>query len=251
MPKLSTKDNELLVDFNFVIDLDIAMYKYIQNKYADSIYVDDKLMHSKNDYAIINLMIHRVSKNPLQVLMPTINPDNIYNEIVKNDEAELLKFARPYDSFYLLVTYLVHAASVGITVLCNNELESNFIKSIDSRVNTIICNDWSALDISKYTVLYIKYFSDLIKFKKEIAGKYIYISSARYNYDKDNRLDKSLIILYGDINIIKFMDLYTKVIYVRETNKGDDKDDLLEHSSTEESEGDPEGDAWYNFRFSE
>ena len=218
MPKLSTKDNELLVDFNFVIDLDIAMYKYIQNKYADSIYVDDRLIHSKNDYAIINLMIHRVSENPLQVLMPTINPDNIYNEIIKNDEAELLRFARPYDSFYLLVTYLVHAASVGITVLCNNELESDFIKSIDNRVSTIICNDWS---------------------------------SARYNYDKDNKLNKSLIILYGDINIIKFMDLYTKVIYVRETNKGDDKNDLLEHSSSEESEGDPEGDAWYNFRFPE
>lgn len=243
---MTNNDNELLVEFEFIIDLDMAMYKYIQKNYASSEYVDQQLIYSKNEYAIINLMMHRINMNPLRVLMPNVDPDKLYNEIIDNSENEVLKYAKPYDSFYLIITYIIQASSVGVTILCNNQIEADFIKSKDSRVNTLICEDKSKLDLKKYTALYVKYFHNLIKYGN-IEGKYIYISSARYNYDKNNKLDESLILLYGDLNIIKFMDLYTQIKYHRK--KGESKNDLLEYSTADEGEEDSKGDSWYNLRF--
>ena len=81
-----------------------------------------------------------------------------------------------------------------------------------------------------------------------VEGKYIYASSARYNYNKElNMIDPIIAVAYGDINIIKLMDLYTQVKYV--IRKEESKDDLLKYSSRAQSEEDSKGDTWYNLRF--
>ena len=38
-------DNELLVEFETLIDLDIALYRYIKDKYPNSEYVDQKFIN--------------------------------------------------------------------------------------------------------------------------------------------------------------------------------------------------------------
>ena len=241
------KDNEILVEFDFVIDLDLAIYKFIKDKYKDSEYVDNKIINIDDINYVIGLLITRENINPLEIIMPSVDTSKLYDEIINNNEEELLKYALPNDAFYLMVTYLLNSTAFNVNIWCRNELESNFIKKFNSKLNTVIIPTRQEIDLSKYVAIYIKYFMDTIKYRK-LEGKNIYITSARYNYEKDKITLLAIpSIAFGDVNIVKVMDTYVNIKYT--PHKGEDIDvgeDIFEYSSGEESTGDPETDAWYN-----
>jgi len=122
------KDNELLVEFESLVDLDLAMYKFIREKYSDSEYVDKDFIYEKDEREVIYKLIHRTHINPLEIILPDIDSTGIYYDILSNHYEELLSFATAYDTFGLMITFLNNASSVGITVLCKSELESQYIK---------------------------------------------------------------------------------------------------------------------------
>lgn len=239
--------NELLVEFEFVVDFDLALFRLFKRKYADSPYVDNEIISLNDEYEVINRMLNRVNENPLTLLMPNLDTTKLYHELTVEHEKKLLKYATPYDSLLLMNSYLTHSSSVGVDVLCNNQLEADYIKKYSKKINTIINPDKSTVDIDKYSIIHMKYISS-IKDYVGVEGKYIYASSARYNYDQElNMINPIIAVAYGDINIIKLMDLYTQVKYI--IRKEENKDDLLEHSSGIQGEGDSKGDTWYNLRF--
>lgn len=240
--KKSDKDNELLVEFEFLVDLDLALFRLIQDKYSNSEYVDKKIISMRNEYRIIHMLLFRKHINPLEIIMPGVETTNLYNQFNNEKEEELLKYATPHDTLYLMVTYLNNASSVGITVWCKNQFEADYIKNQNERLNTIIVPNRSMIDLSKYTAVYMKFFECAIEYK-HLAGKYIYIATAKYNFDEDrDTINGVMSVLFGDVNIIKLIDLYTQVKY-RFSIKGEDNDDLLEHSNRTESETDTEGNS--------
>lgn len=239
--------NELLVEFEFVVDLDLALFRLFKKKYANSPYVNNEIISLNDEYKVIDKMINRVNENPLTLLTPDIDSDKLYYELTVDHEKKLLKYATPYDSLFLMNSYLANSSSVSIDVLCNNQLEAEYIRKYSKKINTIINPDKSTVDISKYSIIHIKYISNIKKYVG-VEGKYIYASSARYNYNQElNMIDPIIAVAYGDINIIKLMDLYTQVKYVIRKEEG--KDDLLKYSSRAQSEEDSKGDTWYNLRF--
>ena len=46
-------DNELLVEFEFLVDLDLAMFKFVKDKYKDSPFVNQRLMNEMDEKQII------------------------------------------------------------------------------------------------------------------------------------------------------------------------------------------------------
>jgi hypothetical protein len=205
-------DNELLVEFESLIDLDLAMYKFIRDKYSDSEYVNQELINEKDERVIIYTLLNRKHINPLEILLPGLESTKLYFDILNNHYEELLSYATAYDTFGLMITFLNNASSVGITVWCKSKLEEDFIKKLNPTLNTIVIPNRRDIVLSKYTVMYVKYAANLIQYTS-IKGKHIYIAAAKYNMEEDKGVVSALCYLYSDVNIFHLIDLYTKIKY--------------------------------------
>lgn len=220
-------DNELLVEFESLIDLDLAMYKFIKNKYSDSEYVDKKFINEKDERAIVYALLNRKYINPLEIIMPGVGTTNLYFDIMNNHYEELLSYATAYDTFGLMITFLNNASSVGITVWCKSKLEEDFIKKLNPVLNTIVVPNRSDIVLSKYTVMYVKYIAYLAEYS-DIVGKHIYIAAAKYNMEEDRDMVSSLCCLYSDVNVFHLIDLYVTIKYRYLKKKGNkDNEDLF------------------------
>lgn len=206
--------NTILVEFDFIIDLDLAMIKFIRDNYNNPEYVNQDTINITDDNVLIYKLLYRNTINPLELLFNNdIDPTNLYYEILDNDK--LLDYATPADTFGLLITFLREATFIDITILCKNEEQRNFINKLNSNLKTIIANNKKSIDLDKYTVVYLKYYVNAIEYDN-INGKHIYIANARYNMDETNPKEPIYAIsnLIADTNIIHTMDLYTKIKYV-------------------------------------
>lgn len=205
-------DNELLVEFESLIDLDLAMYRYIKDKYPNSEYIDQKFINEKDEKVIVQKLLNRKHINPLEIIMPGLETTNLYFDIMNNHYEELLEYATAYDTFGLMITFLNNASSVSITVWCKSEIEERFIKKLNPILNTIIIPNRRDIVLSKYSVLYVKYIAYLAEYSS-IEGKHIYIAAAKYNMEEDKDMVSTLCYLYADLNIFHLIDLYTNIKY--------------------------------------
>lgn len=221
------RDNELLVEFESIIDLDLAMYKFIKDKYSNSEYVDQKIINEKDERVIIYSLLNRKHINPLEIIMPGLETTNLYFDIMNNHYEELLEYATAYDTFGLMITFLNNASSIGITVWCKSKIEEEFIKKLNPILNTIVIPNRRDIVLSRYTVMYVKYIAYLAEYNS-IQGKHIYIAAAKYNMEEDKDMVSSLCCLYSDVNIFHLIDLYTMVKYRYLNKKGNqDNEDLF------------------------
>ena len=157
------KYNRILVEFEFLIDLDVAIFKFIRAEYNNLKFVDQNIIKINNEDEIIKLMINRQHINPLEIILPNVDSTNLYDDIINNHMNELLKYAKASDIFPLMVTFLKEATSVDITVLCNSKLQEDFIKSLNNKLNTVIYDDYNNVPVDKYTILYMSICKNYIR----------------------------------------------------------------------------------------
>lgn len=207
------KKIKLLFDFSFVVDMDMAVYKYIHKYNSSDIFMKEN-MNLKTDEEIIKLLINRTSLNPLElVIKPEYDSSDLYLDLMENHQKELLEYARATDAFALMVTYLKMLNDVSIKVLCENELQSKYIKKLNSNIDTLIMHK-EETNPALYDSLYIKFYAEAISFPN-LNGKNIYISRAKYNMDHD--LDSDYVpnthisAIVGYTNKIHLMDLYKNI----------------------------------------
>lgn len=205
-------DNELLVEFDFIIDLDLAMFKYIKHNFKDSIYVNQDLINEKDERRIIFELLSRPHINPLELILPNTDSLNLYYDIMNNHYDELLSHAKAYDTFGLMISFLNNASSVGITILCKNDLERDFIKSLNPKLNCIVIPKRMDVPLSNYTAIYSKYIPTLSQYMN-LKFKHIYIAAAKFNMEEDKDMVSGLCVLYSEYNQMHLIDLYTKVKY--------------------------------------
>lgn len=204
-------DNEIFVDFDIMIDIDMAIYKLIRKKYKNNDYVDKKIISLKSEYDAIYLMINRKELNPLSVLMPNFDTSKLYKSLFTNKN-DLLSFAKPTDIFYLMNTFKNNASSVNITVHCNDEIEYNYFNDISKMIGSkykVICSSKEETSLKEYTVIYIKNFVDLVKFK-DLDAKNVYIANTLYNtFDMLKNIE--MLKTISNSNEIRTIDMYKKV----------------------------------------
>ena len=203
--------NRILVEFDMLIDLDLAIFKYIKDKYNNPNYVDQNIIKMYDERQIIQMMLNRQCINPLEILIPDMEVLELYHDIMNNHMDELLQYAKASDLFGLMITFLREASSLAITVLCKSQLESDFIKSLNNRLNTVVYKNYKNVPVNTYTILYIKYYPSVLEYNI-IEGKHIYISNARYNMEPDSNMPTIAISgLVGDVNIIHMIDMYKDI----------------------------------------
>ena len=133
------------------------------------------------------------------------------HDIINNHMDGLLKYSKACDIFGLMITFLREASSLEITVLCKSQLESDFIKSLNNRLNTVVYKNYKNVPVNTYTILYIKYYPSVLEYS-HIAGKHIFISNARYNMEPDTNYPIiALSALVGDVNIVHMVDMYKDI----------------------------------------
>ena len=208
---METAYNRILVEFDMLVDLDLAIFKYIKDKYNNPDYVDQNIIKMNDEKQIIQMMLNRQCINPLEILIPDEDVLDLYYDIINNHMDELLQYAKASDLFGLMITFLNEASSLEITVLCKSKLESDFIKSLNDRLNTVIYANYKNAPINNYTILYIKYYPSVLEYNN-IEGKHIYISNARYNMEPDSNMPTIAISgLIGDVNIVHMIDMYRDI----------------------------------------
>ncbi len=209
------KYNEILVDFNFLVDLDLAMFKFIKTEYNNPKFVDQKILSLQDEKEIIQLLLYRDSVNVLETLIPKENTLEMYKDIMNNKMDSLLKYAKASDIFGLMITFLREGSSVDVTVLCESKLQADFIHSLNPILKTTVSSRKN-IALSKYNVIYSKFYSDILKYNN-VAGKNIYIANAKYNMEPGKNIPNMAIsTLVGDINIIRTIDLYRNIKYRKE-----------------------------------
>ena len=208
---MSKPYNRILVEFDFLIDLDLGLFKYIKAEYNNPNFVDQNIIRMHNEKEIIQMMIDRECINPLEILIPNMDTLDLYNDIMNNHMDELLKYSKACDIFGLMITFLREASSLEITVLCKSNIEKDFINSLNSNLNAVVYSNYKNVPIDNYTILYIKNYPSVLEYS-HIAGKHIYISNARYNMEPDTNYPIiALSALVGDVNIIHMVDMYKDI----------------------------------------
>lgn len=219
------KDNVILANFGFLVDLDLAMFRFIKNRFSNSQYVDQEFINEPDQNKVIYTLLNRPHINPLEIIMPGVETTGLYNEILNDNYEELLSYADAYDTFGLLITLLNNASSLDVVVRCKDKIEQQFIRKLNPNIYTEIIPHRNDVDLKRFTVIYEKYFAHLIEYNK-LAVKHVYIAAARFNMEPDRDvINTSLATLFGDVNIIHLMDLYQYVKFRFKKTEEDDNED--------------------------
>ncbi len=207
------KDNSLLVEFEFVVDLDLAMFKFIRDNYFSSDMVNHDFLSVKDEREVIYNMLNRSHINPLEYIIPGQDTTELYWDLLNNEGnfVNLLKYATAYDTFALMITYLREASSVSIDILCKNKLEEEFIHKLNPIIQTIVVPNRKDVNLNNYSALYVKYYPYLSNYSP-IEGKHIFVPAARFNMEPGKDMVSSMFVkLYGQSNELHIIDLYRNV----------------------------------------
>ena len=163
---------KLLIDFDVIINTDIAVCDIIKNKYS-------KLV-SNNIELTQDIIINRYNPNPLEIIsIEDISDDTlnkIYNELISLEYSEILQKSFDTDIFsYLSLIYDIE--NIITTIRCKNNLEYDYIKNNTkySKFNIIISEE---LDITYDFYIFKVY--DYINITK-LKNKKIYLPNFRFN----------------------------------------------------------------------
>jgi len=221
------KDNTLLVEFDFLIDLDLAMYRFVAKNFLNSPLLNRDVMSLNNENKIKYIMLARKHINPLEIMFKEeYNVGPSYYELLDTSlYLEILKNATAYDTFALMVTFLREASSVSIDVLCKSDVEADIIKAMNPKLSTVRFPVKREINLKPYTALYLKYFVNATQYDN-LNGKHIYIPCAKFNMeDEEDIVDHKMLELFGHSNEIHLIDLYTNIKYIpKRKGKIDDED---------------------------
>ena len=206
---------KVLVLFDTIIDTDYGLFKVVKKEYSKNEYVNRELINSINDTVIFDFLNSRKQENILDSLLKPLyrnSSTKLYNEIISTNYIEILEESS-VTNVNTLVQNFIDSGLVDVTVLCKNKIEEQTIKNKIINVSTITANDFSMLDISEYSSIFIKCIKDLSKFKKYLPGMQVYMLNYPFNFesDKNNKMMPRLDIMTQFRNIqfeMNIVDVY-------------------------------------------
>lgn len=215
-----TKDDNthhhFLIAFNTLIDLDYAILRMIRAEYNNPKFINQTIM-SASQKDIKELLLNRIDPNPVTVCIDDrIIADNIYREIMTTRYKDLISPNKYMDitGVFFLVSVFSNLDDVDITILCASERESQIIKRYHSKVNTLVMEDPSELDVDKYTDFIFKSYMDVYKFDNDFKEKRISLLNYRFNIDLDDeyniypKLDFTRYMYENGLNATVLVDVY-------------------------------------------
>ena len=194
--------NNVLVDFEALVDIDYGIIRYIVREFKDSSYLLPHVVNATEYFAKCLLLI-RENKNPLSIIFKKeyhSSIDDILEELV-NDETkykEILELSPPMAMFDVIQAYKRTSGVIKCDILCKNSLQEQYIKRYEKDCKVIVSD---SVDTKQYDTIIIKTYANILK-HKNVQGKSIIICEYRYNQRKGFNLvlDPSIDVLISKIN---------------------------------------------------
>ena len=198
-----------LVEFEAVVDTDLAIIDYMTSNYKTSFFKESVLNASSRN-VIKNLLLFRDDSNPLTVLLKDEyldSAEDLFKEITETKYEEVLKIAEPTDIFRYIKTLEDETEGVVVsTINCKNKLQQQMINELAGIMRT----DINQKDMSVFTCLFIKNIKDIETYRN-FGGKYIYLSNFRFNLNEDFVIKLDIASVAG-YNSVKLIDPYVGLI---------------------------------------
>lgn len=209
-----------LVMFNTLIDLDFGILRMIQAEYNNPKFIDQNIMQMTTKevrYALLN----RDDPNPVTVCIKDKEiADKIYKEIMLTRYNDLLKEDKymAITGIFFLISVYSAMKNVFVNVLCTSKQEEAIIRKYHSKVNIILKEDPSDMDLDEYTEFIFKNKTDVLKFKKGFNEKRILFMNYKFNISFDDKP-------YPDVQVSHYLweNGYSKTAII-DTYKTDDLD---------------------------
>ena len=209
--------NRILFDFYSVVDIDIGIARLMNTKYNNPGFINPQVLNkSIETYKI--LMLNRKYYNPLVMFLNEqyrAEANNINSEIMKTPDVfkEVLNMSITTSIFNILQTALV-TPSLRATVLCWNEEQSNYIKSLLKDVDTVVF-DGNPVDIKDFDTLIFKvpYPNSFFTCGNEaVNGKNIYICKYRFNMNENDtnklEINDEIKLYHMNANVFYIIEVY-------------------------------------------
>lgn len=208
--------NNILVDFDIVIDTDLGLINMIKKEYNNTNFVLNYINNMK-DKVIIEQLLERDNKNPLSIIIKEEyrdSIDNLYKEFIESEYDNILKYSSITDIMNLINVY-IDTGSVHVDIICKNKSEEQLINNLNiSQLKVLVQEDKTKIDLSDYDTIFIKNYSDILNFNRVIA-KNIFIGNYKFNLDDDHIPLKDISLIVGKTNIVSVIDVYESNKYIK------------------------------------
>lgn len=181
---------KVLIDFDFIVDTDIGLLKFIRDKYSKEDqplkFIKDQISN-KSDRELLSLLYFRKSWNPLSIISDYTSSitelDNIYSTLFKEYEEDILRQSISNKRIYAFIHTTINTKNNGIQpyVCSRTELEHSTLNKAFKRIQYVPYTDKNT--IKSMDLFYVKDYrfftdSDLI-----VSHKNIYCIDNKYNTD--------------------------------------------------------------------
>lgn len=208
--------SNVLISFDMIFDLDIALLSLIREKYLDEEeFKFDMITQPKS--VLKYILKNSSSENPLyEFVNNKEDAEGYYIKFLEEKYDEILEYTEPTAIFELVTMFISTRGMILPTILYTDEREEKLISKFNKygRVGKVLADDWKIdIDLNMYDTIYVKDYRDVLMFNLEqFTGKNVYISSNLYNMtlDMNNRLipNIDITVLCMDYNEINIIDLY-------------------------------------------
>lgn len=192
MITLSSYSSELLFHFDSIIDLDLAVLKFIKKNFSNAKYLDLDILKNNDENFFKALLLTRETSNPLSLVLNSQyqnSADSILNEIYEMHYEDIIAMGTPLAPNNILCNG-ANNDFIHCFVVCKNKAEKLYIKNLSSKIKIIEPKD---VAIKNYTAIYVKDLQDLIQYGEGLVVKSIYILNYPFNlepnYDGILKLD--------------------------------------------------------------
>lgn len=182
------KTLKVLIDFDFIVDTDIGLLKFIRDKYSKEEqpfkFKEDKI--NKSDRELLSLLYFRKNWNPLTVISDNISTtelDNIYNTLFKEYEEDILRHSISNKRIYAFIHTTINTKNSGIQpyVCSRTELERNTLSKAFKHIQYIPYTDKNT--IKSMDLFYVKDYRFFTDSNLTVSHKNIYCIDNKYNTD--------------------------------------------------------------------
>ena len=175
-----------LIDFNFIVNTDIGLIRFIRDQFADERAFNLNTLN-KSDREILSLLSCRNNWNPLSIISVEDNLSNIdklYNSFFRDYKKEIINLSITKNNIYDFVNTMILAGSGNgfhTKIFVEDDYEKHFISKHFKRV--IYINKKDKETIQTMDPYYAKDYRFFVEHKFNISGKNIYVYNYPYNIE--------------------------------------------------------------------
>ena len=201
--------NRILVEFDVVVDIDLAIMKLVQEKFNNPKFIRQDIM-SLSLHDVKEELLNRKYESPLSICIDDIKSANsLYKEFLENKYNEILEFQTATGIFKLMEVY--HKTDgMKVTILCSSKEEADVINSYGNF--NVLIKKHDEVNINDYDIYFIKSLPRIYTFEGRMENKHIFVMGYKYNLveDKDGMLLPNPMIVRSLIpaNRVGIVDVY-------------------------------------------